>query len=172
MKLRISGLLLLLVISHAGFAQLMTFGFTKNCMDFERPTVTDELKKKHFLIVEDAVKKADQDLLVGAAYYSNETDRTPGIGEIAVLSQIAKGSKKITEIAFKSGTKNDFSKNYNDVYNQFVQFFKVGETFKSKKFGTDVLVYLRDKRYYYFFKNNSVPTIVVSNYDIRALYFQ
>jgi hypothetical protein len=151
-------------------AQLMTFGFIKNCMTYERTTVTDELKKKQFFVADRSIDAPTNKLLVGATYYSNNKDRDLSKGEIGVLSQIS-GSKKITEISFVNG-KNDYSKNETEVHNQMIAFYKNETTFKSPKYKTDVLKYTKDKNFYYVFKNNTVPTIVISNYNIDADYFE
>lgn len=155
--------------SSISFAQLMPFGFVKNCMSYARTTVTDELNKKHITLIDRNYQKANNPLLQGATYYSNQTDRTPGIGEIMVLSQI-NGSKQITEISFISGTKNSYSDNFDDVYKQMVNFFKDERTFKSPKYN-DVNYFSKDKVYYYVFKVKDVPTIVVSNYKLDEDYF-
>lgn len=171
MKKILSLLLFFSLFITAARAQVMPFGFVRNCMGFERSTVTDELKKKHFELISDNAQKVSNDLLIGAAYYSNEPDRTANLGEVAVYSQLKNGSKAITTIEFISGSKNESSKNYNDVYNQFVNFYKEGRTFKSAKYKADVLVFAKDKVYYYFFKNVAIPTIVVSNYKLDEVYF-
>jgi hypothetical protein len=158
-----------LCFSISSFAQLMPFGFVKNCMSYARTTVTDELNKKHITLVDRNYQKANNPLLQGATYYSNQTDRTAGIGEIMVLSQI-NGAKQITEISFISGTKNSYSDNFDDVYKQMVNFFKDERTFKSPLYN-DVNYFVRDKVYYYVFKVKDVPTIVISNYKLEEDYF-
>jgi len=163
-------LALLMIVSSAGiFAQAIPFGFIKNCMSFGRTTVTDELNKKHITLIDRNYQKAQNPLMLGATYYSNETDRTPGTGEVMVLSQI-NGSKQITEVSFISGTKNNSLPNYEDVYKQMVNFFKDEKGFKSPAYG-DVNYFERDKVYYYTFKVKDVPTIVVSNYKLDEDYF-
>ena len=147
----------------------MPFGFVKNCMSYARTTVNDELNKKHITLIDRNYQKANNPLLQGSTYYSNQTDRTPGIGEIMVLSQI-NGSKQITEISFISGTKNSYSDNFDDVYKQMVNFFKDERTFKSPLYN-DVNYFVKDKVYYYVFKVKDVPTIVVSNYKLEEDYF-
>ena len=169
MKKNLLLIALLAIFSQATFAQAIPFGFIKNCMSYERTTVTDELNKKHITLIDRDYHKAQNPLLQGAAYYSNEPDRTPGLGEVAVLSQI-KGSKKITEVAFISGTKNNSLPNYEDVYKQMVNFFKDERGFKSPVYG-DVNYFERDKAYYYTFKLKDVPMIVVSNYKLEEEYF-
>jgi hypothetical protein len=148
----------------------MTFGFVKNCMTYKRTTVTDELTKKQFFVAERTVQTANNKLLEGATYYSNDKERDATKGEIRVLSLI-NGDKQITEIDFVSGSKNDYSKNYNDVYDQMVKFFNNEKTFKSAKYKTDVLKFSKDKIVYYVYKNNNTPTIVISNYKIDEEYF-
>ncbi len=148
----------------------MPFGFVKNCMTYARTTVTDELNKKHFELIDRNYQKAGNPLLIGASYYSNVKERTDGIGEIAVLSQIT-GSKQITEISFNSGTKNNYSDNFNDVYKQMVNFFKDERSFKSPKYNVDVNTFVKDKIYYYIYKFKDTPIIVVSNYKLEEDYF-
>lgn len=162
--------LLTVLANNSSFGQVMTFGFVKNCMTYGRSTVTDELKKKQFFIVERQMQAPANKLFDGAAYYSNEKEEDKTTGEIKVLSQI-NGSKQITEISFINGSKNDFSKNYTEVYNQMVSFFDNEKTFKSEKYKTDVLKFSRDKNYYYVYKYNGIPVIVISNYKIDEDYF-
>ncbi|MCX6296349.1 MAG: hypothetical protein NTX97_09825, partial [Bacteroidetes bacterium] len=109
-------------------AQLMSLGFVKNCMTYNRTAYTNELFRKHYFVVENAVKTAQNELLVGATSYSNE--QNPANGEIKVLSLIT-NDKQITEISFVNGQKNDFSKNFTEVYNQMVSFFNNQTSFKS-----------------------------------------
>ena len=162
--------LISLVITTKSFSQAMTFGFVKNCMAYGRTTVTDELTKKQFFVKERMKKDAGNKLLEGSFYYSNEkTDVTKG--EIAVLSQI-NDNKKITEISFVSGTKNDFSKNYTEVYDQMIKFFNNEKPFKSAKYGnTEVLMFSKDKIYYYTYTYNKIPVIVIANYKLEDSYF-
>lgn len=157
------------ILVSSSFAQLMPFGFIRNCMSYARTTTTDELNKKHFTVIDRNAQKVNSKLLEGATYYSNEPDRTPGIGEIAVISQVG-DSKQLTEISFINGTKNNYSNNFTDVYNQMVNFFKDERKFKSVKYN-DVGVFSRDKIYYYVFKNKDVPTIVISNFKLEDTYF-
>ncbi len=151
-------------------AQQMTFGFVKNCMSYGRTTVTDELTKKQFFVAERQKKDAANKMFEGATYYSNEKERDIIKGEIAVLSQI-NDSKKVTEISFINGSKNDFSKNYNEVFDQMIKFFNNEKPFKSEKFKTDVLVFAKDKTYYYVYTFNKIPVIVIANYKIEKEYF-
>lgn len=167
-------LLFLAIIStflgNKAFGQLMTFGFVKNCMTYERTTVTDELKKKQFFVADRSKDIVHNKLLEGATYYSNNKEQDISKGEIGVLSQI-NGSKKVTEITFVNG-KTDYSKNQTDVHNQMISFFNSETTFKSPKYKTDILKYSKDKIYYYVFKNNNIPTIVIANYKIDEDYFE
>lgn len=155
--------------STQSFAQLMTFGFIKNCMTYKRSTVTDELKKKQIFLL-DRKAPAGNMLMQDASYYSNEKSGDSTKGEIRVLSLI-NGSKQITEISFIDGSVNDYSKNYNDMYNQMVSFFNNEKAFKSGRYKTDVLKFSKDKNYYYVYKNGSRPVIVVANYKIDEDYF-
>jgi hypothetical protein len=170
MKTKTLLLSILICLSAVSFAQQMPFGFVKNCMTYARTTVTDELNKKHFTLVDRNYQKANNPLMMGSTYYSNEPQRTPGAAEVAVLSLI-NGSKQITEISFISDSKTDYSKNYDDVYKQMVNFFKDERTFKSPKYNTDVNYFLKDKVYYYTYKDKGTPIIVVSNYKIDEDYF-
>jgi hypothetical protein len=147
----------------------MPFGFIKNCMSYSRTTTTDELTKKHFSLIDRNFQKAENALMQGSTYYSNQTDRTKDIGEIMVLSKID-GSKQIAEVSFISGSKNSYSDNFDDVYKQMVNFFKDERTFKSPKYN-DVNYFNKDKVYYYVFKVKGTPTIVVSNYKLDEDYF-
>jgi hypothetical protein len=148
----------------------MTFGFVKNCMAYKRTTVTDELTKKQYAVVERAKEGATNKLLEGATYYSNEKNRDATKGKIADLSLIS-DSKQITEISFISGSKNDYTKNFNDIYDQMIKFFNNETSFKSSKYKTEVVKITKDKTFYYFYKNNSIPIIVISNYKIDDDYF-
>ncbi|HEX8517462.1 MAG TPA: hypothetical protein VF868_14795 [Bacteroidia bacterium] len=162
-------LFIVLLSGTASFAQLMPFGFVKNCMSYSRTTVTDELNKKHFTLIDRNYQKANNPLMNGSTYYSNQADRTEGAGEVAVLSLI-NGSKQITEISFITGTKMNVSANYDEVYKQMVSFFKDERTFKSPLYN-DVNYFKRENVYYYVFKVKGVPTIVVSNYKLDEDYF-
>jgi len=166
----LSILIFAVLINSFASAQLMPFGFIKNCMSYGRTTVTDELTKKQFILVERNQQVVTNPLMAGSTYYSNEKDRNPALGEVAVLSQI-NGSKLITEISFRSGSKNNSEKNFTDVYNQMVNFFKDEKSFKSARYKTEVKYFFRDKNYYYTYTVNNIPTIVVSNYKIETDYF-
>ncbi|MCW3083546.1 MAG: hypothetical protein JWP12_912 [Bacteroidetes bacterium] len=156
-------------LMNKSFGQLMTMGFIKNCMSYARTTVTDELKKKQIFMI-DRKAPTPNKLLQDAVYYSNDKGGDSIKGEIRVLSSII-GSKQITEITYITGLDNDYSKNYNDVYNQMVSFFHTEKPFKSGKYKTDVLKFTNDKSYYYVYKNGSRPVIVISNYKIDDEYF-
>ncbi|MDF2437327.1 MAG: hypothetical protein K0Q95_1703 [Bacteroidota bacterium] len=169
MRTRILTSFIFFLLTTTSFAQILPFGFVKNCMSFSRTTVTDELNKKQIKLIDRNYQKANNPLLQGSTYYSNEADRTPGLGEVAVLSKID-GSKQITEISFINGTKNNSTANFDDVYKQMVNFFKDERTFKSPKYN-DVNYFTRDKVYYYVFKVKDVPTILVSNYKLEEDYF-
>jgi hypothetical protein len=170
MKTKALLFLIAVSLSTFSFAQQMPFGFVKNCMSYQRTTVTDELNKKHFTLVDRNYQKANNPLMNGATYYSNEPQRTPGTAEVAVLSLI-NGSKQITEISFISDSKMDYSKNFDDVYKQMVNFFKDERSFKSPKYNTDVNYFAKDKVYYYTYKDKGTPIIVVSNYKLDEDYF-
>jgi hypothetical protein len=152
------------------FAQLIPFGFVRNCMTYQRTTVTDELTKKHFYLLNRNMETVSNPLMKGATYYSNQSDGDVTNGEIRVLSLID-GSKGITEITFFNGEKNNYTKNFEDVYNQMVNFFKDEKSFKSAKYNTTIKYFFRDKTYYYVYTYNNVPSIVISNYKIEKEYF-
>ncbi len=168
-KILFFALISILVNCHS-FAQIITFGFVKNCMSYERSTVTDELTKKHFYVVERTMQKTNNKLLEGATFYCNEKERELGIAEIDILSFID-GSKKITEITFLKGSKHDYIRNYGEIYKQMLTFFNNEKTFKSEKYKTDVTKFSKEKVYYYVYKINDVPTIVISNNKIDEEYF-
>jgi hypothetical protein len=151
------------------FAQLMTFGFVKNCMSYKRETVTDELTKKHFFIVDKKTESSEEDLLAGSTYYSNQKEPTNS-GEIRVRSLI-EDKKKITEISFIKGLENDYTNNYKDVYKQMVSFFNNGNTFKSAKFKTDVSVFVKNGIYYYAFTKYETAVILISDNPLEKKYF-
>ncbi|MBA3706650.1 MAG: hypothetical protein H0W84_12345 [Bacteroidetes bacterium] len=163
--------LISLMLNQKSFGQLMTFGFVKNCMTYKRSTVTDELTKKQFFVVDRTKDGTNNPLMEGATYYSNAKQVDASKGEIGVLSLI-NGTKQVTEISFVSGSKNDYSKNYTDVFNQMIKFFNNEQAFKSERYNkTEVLKFSKDKLFYYVFKNKETPTIVISNYKIDAEYF-
>jgi hypothetical protein len=166
-QLIISTLLMLTV--SAAQAQLMTFGFVKNCMAYGRTTVTDELTKKQYFVAERQKQNASNALLEGAMYYSNSHDASKG--EIAVLSQIT-DKKNITEITFVKGVSGDYSANYTDVFNQMLKFFKNEKHFKSTRYKTDVTWFEADKIYYYSYSSANNFVIVVANYKLEDNYFK
>lgn len=159
-----------MLMSAGAYAQQITFGIIRNCTSYTRPMATDELNKKHFTLIDKNYQKAQNPLLKGATYYSNETDRTPDLGEVAILSQI-NGSKVITEFSFISGTKNNSGPNFDEVYKQMSNFFKDERTFKSPVYNVDVNYFVRDKVYYYIYKLKDTPVIVVANYKLEEDYF-
>jgi hypothetical protein len=159
---------LISVLSLNASAQLMSLGFVKNCMTYDRTALTNELFKKHYEVAERAVATAQNPMLAGATSYSNE--KTPANGEIKVLSLI-NDTKKITEIYFVNGPKNNYDKNFTEVYNQMVSFFNNESSFKSKKYNVDVTKFTKDKIFYYVYKIKEMPVIVVANYKIEELYF-
>ena len=152
------------------FAQIITFSLLKSCNSYDRKGFTDEFAKKRFYVVEESVKKANNKLLEGGTLYSNQKERDLGIAEINVLSVINE-TKKITEISFLKGSKYDYTKNYGDLYTQMNSMFTKTASFQSKKCKTEVNTFTKDKVYYYAFKLNDVPYIVVANYKIEEDYF-
>lgn len=150
-------------------AQLMSLGFVKNCMTYNRTALTNEMFRKHFFMVENSIATAQNNLLVGAMSYSNE--KVPENGEIKVLSLI-KEKQKITEIYFVNGPKNDYTTNYNEVYNQMVSFFNNQISFKSTKYNVDVVKFTKDGVFYYVYKLKEVPVIVVADYKLDDVYFK
>ena len=153
---------------HAS-AQLMSLGFVKNCMTYDRTAYSNELFRKHYFTTENAIATAQNNLLIGAMSYSNE--KTPANGEIKVLSLI-KDKQQITEIYFVNGPKNDYSKNFTEVYNQMVSFFDNQIVFKSAKYNVDVTKFTKDKVYYYVYKLKEIPVIVVANMKLDETYFK
>lgn len=163
--------ILIAVITYSSAsAQLMSLGFVKNCMTYDRTAYTNELFRKHYFTVENAIQTAQNPLLVGAMSYSNE--KNPADGEIKVLSLI-KGKDQITEIYFVNGPKNNYDKNFTEVYNQMVSFFDNQTTFKSAKYeNKDVTKFTKDKTYYYVYKLKEIPVIVVANKNLDETYFK
>ncbi len=150
-------------------AQLMSLGFIKNCMGYNRTSCENELFKKHYFKVEHAVENPQNALLKGATSYSNE--KTTANGEIKVLSLIT-DKQKITEIYFVNGPKNDYTKNFTEVYNQMVSFFDNQTSFKSTKYNVDVTKFTKDKNYYYVYKLKEIMVIVVSDMKLDETYFK
>ena len=152
------------------FAQIIPFTLLKSCNSYDRKGFTDEFAKKKFYIVEESVKKTTNKLMEGGTLYSNEKERDLGIAEINVISVI-NGTKKITEISFLKGSKHDYTKNYGDLHSQMNSMLTKTASFQSKKYKTEVNTFTKDKVYYYAFKVNEVPYIVVANYKIEEEYF-
>ncbi len=159
---------LISILTFNASAQLMSLGFVKNCMTYDRTGLTNELFKKHYEIAERSIPTAQNPMLVGATSYSNE--KVSANGEIKVLSLI-NDTKKITEIYFVNGPKNNYDKNFTEVYNQMVSFFDNQTSFKSKKYNTDVTKFTKDKVSYYVYKIKEIPVIVIANYKIEDEYF-
>lgn len=159
----------LLFLGMHSFAQLMTFGFVKNCISYERKTVTDELTKKHFFIIDKNVDASDGDFLAGSTFYSNHRDSASS-GDIRVRSLI-ESNKKITEIAFIQGFDNDYTNNYKEIYKQMVSFFNDTHTFKSAKFKTDISLFMKNGIYYYAYTKDESAYILISNSDLEKVYF-
>lgn len=148
-----------------GIAQQLTLGFVKNCMSYKRDTYTDELKKKHFNLI-DKVEAPANTVLTGATLYSNLSKENPKAGEIKILSII--GDKKVTEITFSEA----YYKNYNEVFKQMVSFFSNQQSFKSTKYKTDVAKFSKDGINYYAYKNGDTPFIVISDIKLEEIYFK
>ena len=162
-------LISILAISRSS-AQTIPFTFIKNCTSFERQAFTDDMTKKKFYIVEESVKGAKNKAMEGATFYCNEKERELGNAEINVLSLI-NGSKKIVEITFKKGNKHDYGKNYGEIFNQMNSMLNKMPAFQSKKYKTEVSKFTKNGVYYYAYKQNDVPVIVVSTYKIEEEYF-
>jgi hypothetical protein len=169
MKKKILFSIALILFFGVSFSQTIPFGFIRNSTGFARSTMTDELNKKHFSIVDRKVEGGVNPVMEGATYYSNMKDQDPAQGEIRVLSQI-KGAKNVVEVSWINGSKNDYSKTYTEVYNAMVNFFKDERSYKNPKYGV-VNTFSRDKVYYYVFKLNNIPMIVASNYKLDEEYF-
>lgn len=150
-------------------AQLMSLGFVKNCMSYNRTAYENELFKKHYFKVEHAVENPQNALLKGATSYSNEKDAANG--EIKILSLIT-DKQKITEIYFVNGPKNNYSNNFTEVYNQMVSFFNNQTSFKSSKYNVDVTKFTKDKTSYYVYKLKEIMVIVVSDSKLEETYFK
>jgi hypothetical protein len=128
------------------------------------------MAKKKFYILEESTKKVTNKLMEGATFYCNEKERELGYAEIDVLS-IINGTKKITEITFQKGGKHDYSKNFGEIYNQMSSILNKTAAFQSKKYKTEVTTFTKNQVYYYTYKLNDVPIIVISNYKIDEEYF-
>ncbi len=162
--------LISILITNRLFSQTLPFSFIKSCATFERAAFTDDMTKKKFHIVEEPTKKTTNKLMEGATFYCNEKERELGFAEIDVLSVI-NGDKKITEITFKKGSKHDYSKNFGELYNQMTSMLNKTAAFQSKKYKTEVTTFTKNQVYYYTYKVNDVPVIVISNYKIDTEYF-
>jgi hypothetical protein len=149
------------------FAQQMTLGFVKNCMSYKRETYTDELKKKHFNLIQDKMETPANMVLAGATLYSNLSKENPKAGEIKVLSLIS-DKIRVTEITFSDAYFN----NYNEVFRQMVNFFSNQQSFKSTRYKTDVAKFSKDGINYYAYKNGAIPYIVVSDTKLEETYFK
>jgi hypothetical protein len=162
--------LIAILTANSSFAQTIPFTFIKSCTTFERPAFTDDMTKKKFYVVEESVKNAANKSMEGATFYCNEKERELGNAEIDVLSLI-NGSKKIVEITFKKGGKHDYAKNYGEIYNQMTSMLNKTASFQSKKYKTEVSTFTKNGVYYYSYKVNDLPVIVVSTYKIEEEYF-
>ena len=167
MKNKIVLAILSILMYTQASAQSMSLGFVKNCISYKRETYTDELKKKHFILVQDKVETPSNMVLSGASYYSNASKENTAAGEIKVLSLISE-KMKITEITFSSST---YYNNYNVVFKQMVSFFSNQQSFKSKRYKTDVAKFSKDGLFYYAYKNGEIPVILVTNAKIEEQYF-
>lgn len=151
-------------------AQTLPYTFVKNCITFERAAFTEDMTKKKFYIAEESVKGAKNKLMESATFYCNEKERELGFAEIHVLSVI-NGTKKIVEISFLKGGKHDYTKNFGEIFNQMSSMLNKTASFQSKKYKTEVNTFTKNQVYYYTYKVNDVPVIVVSNYKIDEEYF-
>lgn len=149
------------------YAQSMSLGFVKNCSSYKRETYTDELKKKHFLLVQDRVENPSNMVLSGASYYSNASKENTAAGEIKVLSLLSE-KIKITEITFSGSA---YYNNYNEVFKQMVSFFSNQQSIKSKRYKADVAKFSKDGIFFYAYKNGETPVILVTNAKIEEQYF-
>ncbi len=151
-------------------AQTLPYTFVKNCITFERAAFTEDMTKKKFYVLEEATTKAKNKLMEGATFYCNEKERELGYAEIDVLSVI-NGTKKIVEISFLKGGKHDYAKNFGEIFNQMSSMLNKTASFQSKKYKTEVNTFTKNQAYYYTYKVNDVPVIVISNYKIDEEYF-
>jgi hypothetical protein len=170
MKSKILLFALISILAKQSFAQTLPFTFIKSCISFERPVYTADMEKKKFYVVEESAKKTTNKLMEGATFYCNEKERELGNAEIDVLSLI-NGEKKVTEITFRKGGKHDYTKNFGEIYNQMTSVLNKTAAFQSKKYKTEVTTFTKDKVYYYTYKVNDVPVLVISNYKIEEEYF-
>lgn len=159
-----------MLIFTCSFAQTLSMTFIKSATTLERQAFTDEMTKKKFYIVEESSKKSTNAIMQGGTFYCNEKERELGYAEIDVISQIT-GTKKITEITFLKGGKHDYTKNFGEIYNQMTSVLNKTAAFQSKKYKVEVSTFTKDKIYYYTYKVNDVPVIVIANYKIDEEYF-
>ncbi len=171
MKTKISFIALLTIFTaNKIVSQTIPFTFIKSCTTFERAAFTEDMTKKKYYVLEEAVKNASNKLMEGATFYCNEKERELGNAEIDILS-IINGTKKVVEITFKKGNKHDYTKNYGEIYNQMLSVLNKTASIQSKKYKTEVTTFTKNGIYYYTYKVNEVPVIVVSSYKIDEEYF-
>ena len=155
---------------NISIGQTLPFTFIKACTTFERAAFTDDMTKKKFYVAEESVKGAKNKLMEGATYYCNEKERELGFAEIHVLSLI-NGTKKVVEISFLKGGKHYYTKNFGEIYNQMTSMLNKTASFQSKKYNTEVTTFTKNQIYYYTYKVNELPVIVISSYKIDVEYF-
>lgn len=168
-KILLIALISVLVITKS-ISQTLPYTFIKNCITFERAAFTEDMTKKKFYVAEEPVKKTNNKLMEGATFYCNEKERELGYAEIHVLSVI-NGTNKIVEISFLKGGKHDYAKNFGEIYNQMSSMLNKTAPFQSKKYKTEVTTFTKNQVYYYTYKVNDTPVIVISNYKIDLEYF-
>ncbi len=66
---------------------------------------------------------------------------------------------------------NDYAKNFGELYNQMTSMLNKTTSFQSKKYKTEVTTFTKNQVYYYTYKINDAPVIVISNYKIDEGYF-
>ena len=72
-------IILFAIVSYGtASAQLMSLGFVKNCMTYNRTAYENELFRKHYFKTENAVENPQNMLLKGACAYSNEQNKAKG----------------------------------------------------------------------------------------------
>ncbi len=170
MKFKILFLALISIFTiNKAFAQTIPFTFVKACTTFDRAPLTEDLTKKKFYVVQEAVKGASNKVMEGATFYCNEKERELGNAEIDILSQI-NGAKKIMEFTFKKGNKHDYAKNFGEIYNQMGAVLNKTAPIQSKKYG-EVNTFTKNGIYYYTYKVGEVPVLVVASYKIDTEYF-